>query len=298
MKPSLKFSINNENEDDLKTEESDTSESSESENKKRDEISKSKHRTYERKFRDQQEMDKFIYSKKVVSPGLSPILSTDNKIASTFKEISILDDMQIQEERIKQNNYEKNELIKMRRLKDASKGNKNSENLQVLPRPKSEKIYPLSRSLPENLRYEKVNDEDMRKTTREIKEKEDYVRNFKQKIIDLTNIPDDTEKFESLKQLVKSSRKKAEEKDFQETKAQILELRRKAELQRKKQEEQFKKKLPPITTEEQEIIFDALDSEGDEEEVISDGFNIKLTRGQLSCLRDCEWLNDEVYFLN
>jgi Ulp1 family protease len=37
-----------------------------------------------------------------------------------------------------------------------------------------------------------------------------------------------------------------------------------------------------------------MDTDGDSTEVIADGFNVKLTRNDVSCLDNGQWLNDEV----
>jgi len=53
-----------------------------------------------------------------------------------------------------------------------------------------------------------------------------------------------------------------------------------------------KPKFPPMSSEEEEMVEDALD--GDTDDVISEGFNVELKRGDILTLENGVWLNDEV----
>jgi Ulp1 family protease len=54
------------------------------------------------------------------------------------------------------------------------------------------------------------------------------------------------------------------------------------------------KSFPPLSVHEEKLVKMALDDNNDEETVLSEGFNMKLTKGDISRLQDMEWLNDEV----
>ncbi|CAE7739236.1 SENP1 [Symbiodinium pilosum] len=55
-----------------------------------------------------------------------------------------------------------------------------------------------------------------------------------------------------------------------------------------------KRRVPPITLEEEKLADDALFGQGGADEVIASRFSVEVTRRQLECLRPGEWLNDEV----
>eukprot|EP00439_Symbiodinium_sp_Y106_P078087 s562_g16.t3 len=55
-----------------------------------------------------------------------------------------------------------------------------------------------------------------------------------------------------------------------------------------------KRRVPPITPEEEKLAEDALFGQGSGDEVVASRFSVEVTRRQLECLRPGEWLNDEV----
>ncbi len=59
------------------------------------------------------------------------------------------------------------------------------------------------------------------------------------------------------------------------------------------------KELVPLTDKEEELVNQLL-YKGLRSEVLCTKFNIDMTRDKISCLRDRQWLNDEVinYYMN
>ena len=60
-----------------------------------------------------------------------------------------------------------------------------------------------------------------------------------------------------------------------------------------KRRTEAEKAVKKLTEEEEKIVELALDGD-DDDEVLAEGFNMKVTRGDISRLRTPEWLNDEV----
>eukprot|EP01114_Cavostelium_apophysatum_P018007 TRINITY_DN5479_c0_g1_i1.p1 TRINITY_DN5479_c0_g1~~TRINITY_DN5479_c0_g1_i1.p1 ORF type:complete len:615 (-),score=139.27 TRINITY_DN5479_c0_g1_i1:51-1895(-) len=58
--------------------------------------------------------------------------------------------------------------------------------------------------------------------------------------------------------------------------------------------------IPPLSSEEDEIVDEALDDDSDDERIVSEGFGIPIKKSDIYRLRPGEWLNDELvnFYMN
>lgn len=117
-------------------------------------------------------------------------------------------------------------------------------------------------------------------------------------IIDLTEFEEEEEKLKKLS--IRPSRKDK----LNNIQNSRYELKKRAREYLKKLREQILKfqaqeEFAPFSDDEERKIYEIL-NDSESEEVISEAFRLKITKKDISCLRDYEWLNDEVinFYMN